>query len=200
MQSTAPSGPWLFPAPDLWGDKVFTFSYKIVRICNTLSIGTATGLVKYAGLSRQAHHSFRSAQGEQMAISPSAGNCWPILAHATQVIVGTGTRNYTAGDAPQLLDDLGLEQQVCCGCFPAFGSPAAHAPHAFLCCGLEGCGNCPARSLWKVTQLLMSGQMYLAVPMCMLRPRPGSRRVVVMHVPSASVLSGGRAASSWAWS
>lgn len=35
---------------------------------------------------------------------------------ALQVIVETATRNYTAGEAPQLLDDLGLEQQVprCC--------------------------------------------------------------------------------------
>ena len=32
-------------------------------------------------------------------------------AHA-QVIVETGKRNYTAGDALQLLTDLGLEQQV----------------------------------------------------------------------------------------
>lgn len=33
----------------------------------------------------------------------------PVLA---QVLVETGKRNYTAGDALELLQDLGLEQQV----------------------------------------------------------------------------------------
>ena len=31
---------------------------------------------------------------------------------AAQVLVRTRTQNYTAGDAPRLLEDLGLDQQV----------------------------------------------------------------------------------------
>ena len=36
LQSVAPSGPWLFPAPDLWGDKVhLLFQHGSLLLCSS---------------------------------------------------------------------------------------------------------------------------------------------------------------------
>ena len=99
VQSTAPSGPWLYPSPDQWGDKVciqrprhLSQGFAGIWIICTAGIYTCV-------LSRQGFPGRRLMRNL-------------ISLGAEQVLVETQKKNYTAKDALQLLKDLNLTQQV----------------------------------------------------------------------------------------